>query len=158
MDVESTRFGTVKIEDGDVIRFPAGIIGFRSEQAFVLIPHGNSSLIGWLQSTSTPGLAFPVVSAHGLVQDYPDVSIDDAAARAGVGTADDELAVLVVLAAPLDVPATVNLLAPLIVNATTRLGAQVFLEGSRFSTQELFALPVGARPSRLPQAAVPTAP
>jgi flagellar assembly factor FliW len=151
MDVDSTRFGKVKVEDSDVIRFPAGIIGFRSEKAFVLIPHGKSSLIGWLQSTTTPGLAFPVVSAHGLVHEYPDVSIDDAATRAGVGDARDELAVLVVLAAPLDLPATVNLLAPLIVNAATRIGAQVFLEGSRFSTQELFALPTGARPSVLPQ-------
>jgi flagellar assembly factor FliW len=141
MEIETSRFGKVSASEEDVIRFPTGIIGFRNEKAFVLIPHGSSTLIGWLQSAATPELAFPVVSAHGLVDEYPDVAIEQAAERAGLGGAGDELAVLAVMTAPLQQPATVNLLAPLIVNATTRTGAQVFLEGSRFSTQELFSLP-----------------
>ena len=141
MEIVTSRFGKLAASEKDFIRFPAGIIGFRAEKSFVLIPHGTSTLIGWLQSTTTPELAFPVVSAHGLVDEYPDVPIAQAAERAGIASGDDELAVLAVMTAPLQQPATVNLLAPLIVNATTRTGAQVFLEGSRFSTQELFALP-----------------
>ena len=141
MEIDTSRFGKVSASEGDMIRFPTGIIGFREETAFVLIPHGDSSLVGWLQSAATPELAFPVVSAHGLVDEYPDVPIDQAAERAGLGGSEDELAVLAVMTAPLQQPATVNLLAPLIVNATTRTGAQVFLEGSRFTTQELFSLP-----------------
>ncbi|HEX3594175.1 MAG TPA: flagellar assembly protein FliW [Polyangiaceae bacterium] len=141
MEIQTSRFGKVSASEDDMIRFPRGIIGFREEKAFVLIPHGSSTLIGWLQSAATPELAFPVVSAHGLVDEYPDVGIEQAAERAGIGGPGDELAVLAVMTAPLQQPATVNLLAPLIVNATTRTGAQVFLEGSRFSTQELFAMP-----------------
>ena len=141
MEIQTSRFGKVSASESDMIRFPTGIIGFREEKAFVLIPHGDSTLVGWLQSAATPELAFPVVSAHGLVDEYPDVPIHQAAERAGLGGAEDELAVLAVMTAPLQQPATVNLLAPLIVNATTRTGAQVFLEGSRFTTQELFALP-----------------
>ena len=141
MEIETSRFGKVSASEDDVIRFPSGIIGFREEKAFVLIPHGDSTLVGWLQSAATPELAFPVVSAHGLVDEYPDVPIHQVAERAGLGGTEDELAVLAVMTAPLQQPATVNLLAPLIVNATTRTGAQVFLEGSRFTTQELFALP-----------------
>jgi flagellar assembly factor FliW len=53
----------------------------------------------------------------------------------------DDLAILAVLSAPRNQAATVNLLAPLIVNSRTREGAQVFLEGSRFSTRELFVVP-----------------
>ncbi|HVW30837.1 MAG TPA: flagellar assembly protein FliW [Polyangiaceae bacterium] len=141
MEIATSRFGKISATEDDLIRFPAGIIGFRGEKAFVLVPHGTSTLIGWLQSTSTPELAFPVVSAHGLVDEYPDVDVAKAAERAGIGGTEEELAVLAVMTAPLQQPATVNLLAPLIVNATTRTGAQVFLEGSRFSTQELFAMP-----------------
>jgi flagellar assembly factor FliW len=151
MEIETSRFGKVSASEADMIRFPTGIIGFKEERAFVLIPHGNSDLVGWLQSAATPELAFPVVSAHGLVDEWPDVAIDKAAERAGIGGAGEELAVLAVMTAAHEQPATVNLLAPLIVNATTRVGAQVFLEGSRFSTQELFAMP---RPnmSRTPEA------
>jgi flagellar assembly factor FliW len=141
MEIQTSRFGKVTASAADMILFPTGIIGFRDERAFVLIPHGDSTLVGWLQSTATPELAFPVVSAHGLVDEYPDVAIQQAAERAGIAGGEEELAVLAVMTAPLQQPATVNLLAPLIVNANTRTGAQVFLEGSRFTTQELFALP-----------------
>jgi hypothetical protein len=34
----------------------------------------------------------------------------------------------------------VNLLAPLLINSRTRSGAQVFLDGSRYSTRELFVV------------------
>jgi flagellar assembly factor FliW len=154
MEIATSRFGKINATDDDLIRFPAGIIGFRGEKAFVLVPHGTSTLVGWLQSASTPELAFPVVSAHGLVDEYPDVDVSKAAERAGVGGSEDELAVLAVMTAPLQQPATVNLLAPLIVNATTRIGAQVFLEGSRFSTQELFAMPRPSMPAESREGAV----
>jgi flagellar assembly factor FliW len=36
-------------------------------------------------------------------------------------------------------------LAPIVVNATTRKGAQIILEGTRFSTREFFVLPDAAR-------------
>ena len=48
---------------------------------------------------------------------------------------------LAVLSAPRGMPATVNLLAPVLINSVNRMGAQVFLEGSRFTTRELFVLP-----------------
>jgi flagellar assembly factor FliW len=73
----------------------------------------------------------------------------------------DDFAVLAVLSAPRSQPATVNLLAPLLINSVTRRGAQVFLEGSRFTTRELFAIPapasgqvenVGAEPARSSEA------
>jgi flagellar assembly factor FliW len=48
---------------------------------------------------------------------------------------------MAVLSAPRGGPATVNLMAPIVVNASTRKGAQVHLEGTRFSTRELFVLP-----------------
>lgn len=151
MQIETTRFGAVEVPDADLIHFEQGIIGFPKETRFALIPHGESTLIAWLQSASTPALAFPVVSAHALEVDYPDVALDPIAEKANLGGAIDDFAVLAVLCAPRSQPATVNLLAPLLINSVTRRGAQVFLEGSRFTTRELFvtpsAQPNGAEPS-----------
>jgi flagellar assembly factor FliW len=158
MQVITSRFGVIEAAEGDVIRFPGGVIGFRKETAFVLIPHGASSYIAWLQSTSSPDVAFPVVSAHGFAG-YPDVPLEPAADRAGLGGKSEELAVLAVLSAPSGQPATVNLLAPLVINSATRNGAQVFLEGSRFSTQELFSYPQDAQQvPPLPKSAAATSP
>lgn len=141
MKVDTVRFGTIDVAKEEIISFRAGLIGFPSDRSYVLIPHGTSAAIAWLQSTTTPGLAFPVVSAHGFVADYPDVPLLPIARRVDVAESLDDLAVLVVLSATRGQPATVNLLAPLIINSSTRHGAQVFLEGSRFSTRELFTIP-----------------
>lgn len=138
MQIDTTRFGPVELSDEDLIHFEGGIIGFPKERQLVLIPHAGSTTIAWLQSATTPGLAFPVVSAHGLVSDYPDVDLGPLAEKVGLRAETDELAVLVVLCAPHHLPATVNLLAPILVDSETRRGAQVFLEGSRFTTRELF--------------------
>jgi len=141
MNIESQRFGTLEINDDELLTFPHGVIGFPSEQRFALVPHHGSGYIAWLQSAVTPGLAFPVVSAHAFGDRYPDVPVDAAAREAGIQGDEDTLAILVVLCALANQPATVNLLAPIVVNAATRQGAQVILEGTRYSTREFFALP-----------------
>lgn len=141
MRIETTRFGVVEAAEDEIIRFRAGLIGFPAEKEYVLIPHGSSSMIAWLQSVTTPELAFPVASAHGFVADYPDIPLEPILRRADIGDALDDIAILAVLSAPRNQPATVNLLAPLVVSSRTREGAQIFLEGSRFSTRELFVVP-----------------
>ena len=141
MAIQSNRFGSVEVNAKDVINFPRGIIGFADEREFVLIRTTNAQAVGWLQSAINPGMALPVVSAHVLSPPYPDVDIASYAEAVGLGTNLEELAVLVVLNAQPGVPATVNLVAPIIVNAATRVGAQVLLEGTRFSTREMFVLP-----------------
>lgn len=155
MQIETTRFGLVEVPEEALIHFKTGIIGFPGESKFALIPHGDSKLIAWLQSAATPALAFPVVSAHGLVVDYPDVPLASVAEKAGLSGDPDDFAVLAVLSAPRGLPATINLLAPLLINSVTRQGAQVFLEGSRFTTRELFVLP---QPTEHPPAANETHP
>lgn len=140
MLLETTRFGKVEVPETDVIQFKRGIIGFPHEKSFALVPHGATGLIAWLQSTTVPGLAFPVASAHALGDGYPDVDAVAAAEKSGLKTTRKAMAILVVLCAPSNEPATVNLLAPLIVDSESRQGGQVILEGSRFTTRELFVI------------------
>jgi flagellar assembly factor FliW len=140
MAIQSDRFGSIEIEDKDIIRFPRGLIGFADEHSFVLV-RTKSNAVGWLQSASNPSLALPVVSAHVLAPPYPDVDIESYTHTVGLGTRLDEIALIVVLNAQPGVPATVNLVAPIIVNVTTRTGAQIILDGTRFSTREMFVLP-----------------
>lgn len=144
MNVNSDRFGAIEVDTQDLLSFPTGIIGFSRENEFLLVRKNDSQVIGWLQSTRTSYLTLPVVSAHALAARYPDVPIEEFAERAGLGSNLEDLAVLGVLSAPPGQPATVNLMAPIIVNAVTRTGAQVLLEGTRFTTRELFIIPATA--------------
>jgi flagellar assembly factor FliW len=141
MKIQTTRFGMIECPDEQSVTFPNGLIGFHEERQFVIIPHGHSETIAWLQSKTTPELAFPIVSAHAFAPDYPDVNVVDSARKAGLQGEAESYAMLVILSAPRGQPATVNLLAPLVVNADTRDGAQIILENTRFSARELFVLP-----------------
>ena len=138
MNIQSQRFGALEVSDEQVLTFAEGIIGFPNEREFVLLPHNSSGFLAWLQSTSTPNLALPVVSAHAFGERYPDVALEPVAAALGMGEVNDDMALMVVLSAPQGQPATVNLLAPILVNVATRKGAQLILDGSRFTTRELF--------------------
>lgn len=138
MNVSSQRFGALEIGEEQVLQFPEGLIGFPNEREFVLIPHNSTGFLAWLQSTRSPAIALPVVSAHAFASKYPDVSIEGATTALGLGNDSDDVALMVVLSAPQGQPATVNLLAPILVNVATRRGAQIILDGSRFSTRELF--------------------
>lgn len=141
MKIESSRFGTLELDDSNVINFPAGIIGFPDERSFVLLRRRPDSAIAWLHSTTTSWLALPVVSADALALEYPAIPLSSLARPAGIETVGAEYAMMVVLNATSGGGrATVNLLAPLIVNAETRKGAQVLLEGSNYSTQEPFIM------------------
>jgi flagellar assembly factor FliW len=139
MQVETTRFGTIDFPDGDVIHFDKGLIGFYDEHDFVVVPHGQSEVIAWLQSTKTGALAFPVVSAH-VFSGYPDVALPGTV-PADASPAEPNHALMVILSAQAGHPATVNLLAPLVVDTQSRRGTQVILENTRFSARELFVLP-----------------
>ena len=144
MNIISHRFGDIEVETADIIRFPNGIIGFPDACEFILLRNESPDIMGWLQCVTNPALALPVVSAHCFVEAYPDVAVDTAAEAAGLGDDVNELAILSVLTAPPGQPATINLLAPIVINAETRVGAQLLLEGSRFTTRELFVLPSAA--------------
>lgn len=145
MQINSQRFGVVEFDDDAVLNFPAGIIGFPREHSFALIPHQGSQFLAWLQSLTKPELAFPVVSAHYFLQGYPDIPVSPAAHASGLQGTEEDFAVMVVLCAPIGQPATVNLLAPIVINTETRTGGQVILDGSRFSTREIFVAPNAAR-------------
>lgn len=162
MQIQTTRFGMVEVDDGDVIRFPAGIIGFSGERSFVLLRRHPRSSVGWLQSTTTAWFALPVVSVAALAGPYSAIRVEGSVEGMGVDFNPDTCAIMVVLhvtAAPQN--PTVNLVAPIVINSETRVGAQILIDGSPFSTQEPFVLrtpePSADAPVAAPQPAMAAA-
>lgn len=141
MKITSDRFGTLELDETDVINFPSGIIGFPDERTFVLLRRHEGSAVGWLQSTKTSGFALPVVSLDELNVDHAAFPVEQLAKAGGVSSDETEYAVMVVLnTSNIGIPATVNLLAPIVVNSVSRQGAQILLENTKHSTHEPFRL------------------
>jgi flagellar assembly factor FliW len=152
MHIETTRFGSLDLDETKIIHFPQGLIGFPEEKSFVMINHRGLDTLAWLQSTRSPAIALPVVSVQAFAPHYPDVSLEDAARRAGLDGSADDMCALVVLCATPQAPVTVNLVAPIIVNAVSWTGVQTILEGTKFTTREVFVLPKGQAETAAPVA------
>jgi len=141
MEIAGTRFGTIEFDEQRAITMPGGIIGFSSEKRFVLLEPPPGRFVAWLQSMTTPELAFPVVAGVAFGPDYPQPNVRELGRRAQIiRSPKDELVVLVVVAARRPTGRIANLLAPIIVNVDTRTGAQIALDPDVYSAAAPFDL------------------
>ena len=70
MNIATTRFGTVTIEEQDVLVFVDGLIGMEGQCRWALFADAQNSALGWLQSLDRPDVALAVVSPRRFVADY----------------------------------------------------------------------------------------
>jgi flagellar assembly factor FliW len=74
--VESSRFGTLEIEEGAIIEFPLGLIGLGGRRWAVVSKDPNGPF-AWLHSLEDPALALPITNPWGFFADY-EVELSDA--------------------------------------------------------------------------------
>ena len=134
--IKTTRFGDIDLEEGRLIRFPEGMIGFPNDKDFVLLEHKPGSPFMWLQSTETPELAFVVMNPHLVKNDYlEDLQPQDRDMVAG--DSDQPPLVFAVVTFPAGDPRkmTINLLGPVIIDVQGKTGKQVILANSGYNTR-----------------------
>ena len=59
MHVNTTRFGTVSVEDDRVIDLPAGLLGFSGHEQWVLLQPDDDGIFFWLQSVDRMAQGVP---------------------------------------------------------------------------------------------------
>jgi flagellar assembly factor FliW len=111
---ESARFGTVEVEEQDILEFPLGLIGLGG-MLYALIDRNPGTGFLWLHAVDDPALALPVVDPLQFFSDFVlRIATED---RELIGVEDPTAArVLVTVRAtpdPLDI--TANLRAPLVI-------------------------------------------
>lgn len=143
MEIATTRFGPLWIEDDDVIRFPTGLVGLEDCRRWVLLADDANEAIAWLQSVDCPEIALAVVSPRRFVPDYQmrvaRRELEPLALEA-VETAE----VLTILGKA-EGRMTLNLKAPVVVNPERRLGRQVVVNGETPVRHALGSAPVGMK-------------
>ena len=109
--VESSRFGTLEIEESAVIEFPTGLIGLGGTR-WALVGDTADSPFQWLHSLEDGGLALPVTNPWAFFADY-EVELSDAdTAKLGA----DEATVLVTVRAGSELADfSANLRAPILI-------------------------------------------
>ncbi len=133
MLIETTRFGTVDVDDTRIIRFADGLLGFPEHRRYALIQTAPDPVFFWLQSVDDPYVAFVVCDPLAFVPDYrAPIRSDDLKALGAADVADTQLLVIV---NKVDGHLTGNLLGPLVIGATSLQARQLVLSDKRYSTR-----------------------
>jgi len=70
MEIQTSRFGTISVDDERVITFPRGLLGFPDQARFALIQTGEENYFFWLQCVDEPNLAFVVTDPSIFFKEY----------------------------------------------------------------------------------------
>ena len=134
--INTLRFGELEIEEKDVIRFAGGIPAFEDEHEFVVLPYEEGTPYMFLQSMTTPELAFLMTDPFVFFPDYSFELDDENMEKLAINSMDDVL-VCTLISVPRSGVAdmTTNLLAPVVINRHTMQARQIVLEKTQYTTK-----------------------
>jgi flagellar assembly factor FliW len=134
MQIVTSRFGTLEVDDERILSFEKGLLGFPGHTDYALIQAGEENYFFWLQAVADPNLAFVVTDPSIFFKEYEvplreemstELELDDAAA-----------AQVFVICNKVNDWLTGNLLGPLVVNANNRRGMQTVLTEKKWGTRQ----------------------
>jgi len=136
LEIETSRFGKIDVNEDKVLLFPWGLLGFSWAKRFVMIPHGGNSPFIWLQNLEDGNLAFVLIQPKIVMAEYR-VEIEKQTMDELKAKNPSVLEVLCIVTIPKDKPEkmTVNLLGPIVVNPEERLAKQIVITTGEYSHQ-----------------------
>jgi flagellar assembly factor FliW len=140
MQIQTSRFGKIIIDENELLMMPQGLIGFETCRHWILIANPTNEDIAWLQSVGVPNVAIPVISPRRYAPEYRvQISQRDLAVLRLHN--DDKLFVLTVVSKS-GMTLTTNLKSPILLNATRKIAAQVVC-----TNDSPLSWPIGLTPS-----------
>lgn len=134
MEIETTRFGVLEVDEQRILQFPRGLLGFPDYTRYALIQTGEENYFFWLQCVDDPNLAFVVTDPTIFFKDYEAPIKDET--MADLKLADPRFAQIFVICNKVGEWLTGNLLGPIIVNAANCLAQQVVLTEKKWTTRQ----------------------
>ena len=136
MKYETVRFGSLDIQDEDILHFPDALYGFEQEDKFVLLPLDPNieSPMEWLQSLKTPALAF-IVTDPFLFVPHNMVLSDAEKDLLKIESTESVIIRVIVTIPKVHTEMTANLVAPLVINQKNNLARQTVLTNAEYDTR-----------------------
>jgi flagellar assembly factor FliW len=133
--IKTTRFGELEVAQGEIIKFKDGIIGFEQQKSFVVVDPNDQTLILWLQSTTTPNVAFPILEPQIFKNDYcPTLMPTDMKSIQLENTL--EARVYAILTITSDITQmSANIKAPIVINQAKQVGRQIVLQDNKLTVK-----------------------
>ena len=134
--VYTSRFGEIEVDEKKVVHFKDGIPAFEDEHEFVILPYEEDSPYYFMQSLTSPDLAFLLTIPFLFFNDY-SFELDDETVRE-LDIKDSENVFYYTM---ITIPngsiryMTANLVAPIVLNGANMQAKQVVLEKSNYTTK-----------------------
>ena len=134
--VNTLRFGEVEVAEDKVVHFADGITAFEDEHEFVIVPYDEESPYVFLQSLTTPDLAFLMTVPFIFFPEY-EFELDDENQNKLELTRQEDMLIytLLTINGGKVKDMTANLMAPVVVNTANMQARQVVLDRSSYNTK-----------------------
>ena len=135
MNINTSRFGKIEIQENQIITMPSGLIGFSEDRRFVIREDEAAKPFLWLQSVDNDALAFVMIEPHFSFSNYElELTKDNLKKLKAESIEDLSVFVLVTMAKRME-DVTVNLQGPLLFNLDKKLGLQFIIPEGKYSTR-----------------------
>lgn len=138
MNIQTSQFGPIEIEDSRVLTFNRGIPGFEEEKEYVLLPadEAGESPFFFLQSIRSAELSFFLVDPFSFFPEY-DIKLEEQLVERLELEEPTDAIVLATVSVTGDMKdATTNLKAPIVINNRKKLGMQIVLDNKTYEIKQ----------------------
>ena len=134
--VNTLRFGEVDVAEDKIVHFADGIPAFEDEHEFVIVPYDEESPYVFLQSLTTPDLAFLMTMPFVFFPDYEFEIDDENQDKLDLHRQEDMLIYTLITVNNGKVQdMTANLMAPIVLNTANMQARQLVLDKSKYTTK-----------------------
>ncbi len=124
MELNTSQFGKIEIEEDNILEFSDGLIGFEEYKKFIIVSDKELEPFFWLVSVDEPCLEFPIMNPFLFFPDY-DTELT-------LETENETIFTIVSLKKEIE-KVTVNLKGPLVVNIKQKKGKQVIINSDKYT-------------------------
>ena len=144
MYIETKPFGTIEINERQIVYFPQGMLGFEANQRWALLDASQPPFY-WLQSLDDKNLAFVLINPKYFRPDFdPGLSEEDRQCLELL--ADDDLLIFAIVNIPSEqADMTANLQGPVLINKRLLRGRQTIQTDPRWKIRHRILDELSAR-------------
>ncbi len=141
MNISTTRFGDINIDESTIVNMKGGILGFEHLKRYVLLMHDVNIPFWWFQSVDDGSTAFVVINSFMVRADYEPVISDTEVELLKIESPEDVVLMSIVTISSEPFAITANLKAPIVINSKNRLAKQIVIQEPDYPVQYPIADP-----------------
>lgn len=135
MNLETSRFGVIEVDEEKVIHMAGPILGFEGSRNYIILLHSEKTPFCWLQSLEESRVAFLILNPQTVKSDYEILLSDDDVQLLEIQKPEEVILMMIATIRSNPLMITANLRAPIVINATKRLAKQIVLENQDYPVQ-----------------------